>query len=150
MANELDGFKLLRRIGKHAADFPDIAIDATKAARALVARQLKAKATGLQALRKVHEATGGKTFVLLVDGMSDADVAALVAKFDPHHPELKTATPAWRRARLAALAGGDTEPAGEPSASSQPKPRPAIKQTSKKPPERLDSLAMAAVRKKSR
>lgn len=150
MTSELDGFKALRRIGKHAADFPDVAIDATRAARTLVAKQLKAKSTSLQALRKIHEAVGGKTFVLLVEGMSDADVAALVTRFDPHHLELRTATPAWRRARLAALASGEAEPANKPTVSSQTKPGTSIKQTPTKPPERLDSLAMAAVRKKSR
>ncbi len=147
MANELDGFKVLRRIGKHAAEFPDIAVDARKTARALVAKQLKAKSATLQTLCKIYEIVGGKTFIFIVEGMSDTDVAALVSKFDPHDHELKTANPAWRRARLAALASGKAEPAVKSSASPKTTLRTSAKTSAAKPPERLDSLAMAAVRK---
>jgi hypothetical protein len=147
MANELDGFKVLRRIGKHAAEFSDVAVDARKAARSLVAKQLKAKSTTLQTLCKIHEIVGGKAFIFLVEGLSDADVTALVSKFDPHHPELKAANPAWRRARLAALASGKVEPATTSPAPPKTTLRTSAKTSAAKPPERLDSLAMAAVRK---
>lgn len=144
MANELDGFKVLRRIGKHADNFPDIAVDARKAARALVVKQLKSRSAGLKALRAIYETVGGKAFALLIDAMSDADIAALAARFDPHHLELKSASPAWRRMHIAVLANGKASPAAKPATGSKPKP---IKQAAAKPSERLDSLAMAAVRK---
>jgi hypothetical protein len=147
MANELDGFAALRRIGKHADTFPDVIIDSRKAARMLVAKQLKPKSAGVETLRKVRKAIGGKTFRLIVDGMTDADVTALVAKFDPHHPELKTASPAWRRGHIAALADGEIEPVATQVVA--PKDKAPRQPMTAKPPERLDSLAMAAVRNTS-
>jgi hypothetical protein len=50
MAIDIDAFAVLRSIGAHQNTFPDITADATKAARALVVKQIKAKNTGLKSI----------------------------------------------------------------------------------------------------
>ena len=132
MAIDINGFAALRRIGKHEKAFPDIAVDARKAARALFAKQLKAKSTSLKGLRKIRRAVGGKNFSLLLDGMNDAEVAVLVARLDRHHPDRQTANPAWRRRHVNALAKADIEPIKNVAFDAAPRPIDKIKRTTKK------------------
>ena len=47
----LDGFEVLRRLGKHAEVFEVVRGDVDKQARALVVKCLKAKSIGFDALR---------------------------------------------------------------------------------------------------
>lgn len=110
MALDLDAFAVLRAIGAHAALFGDTKADAAKAARALIVKQIKAKNTDLAALRALRKALGDETFALVVDGLKDAELKTLVARFDKENPEVKTANPAWRRRHLLALVTGDVEP----------------------------------------
>jgi hypothetical protein len=113
-----------------------------------VVAQLK-KRPDLDAIRAVKKALGDTAFSLIVDGMKDAEVKTLIAKLDKHHPELKTATPEWRRGHLRSLAGGAAKPASKtvPPAKSPTKSKKAAK-PAKKPSTFLSSDAMAAVRKR--
>jgi hypothetical protein len=146
MALELDGIAVLGGVAKHPDAFPDIAIDARKAARALVVKQLKAKGTDLSRLRAICRALGGE-FPLLVDGLSDAEVKSLTAKFDKFHPDLATGPNHERRQHLMALADGSIEPALKPITPVKSKPPSTKKPAKDAPLERLSSKAAAAVRK---
>lgn len=147
MAIDLDAFEVLRRIGKHPRLFADVRAEAGKAARALVARQLKTKSSNLQVLRDVYEALGSSALGLLLDGMSDREVAALVARWDTDQPE--TATAAERRKRLVALADGSAKSAAAKPGKSKKPARPK-KRTASSPakPAPLASESMAAVRQR--
>ena len=148
MALDLDGAQVFRSIAERPRAFPDIVVDLNKAARTLVAKQLKAKSMNLALLRDVRGALGGEAFSHIVDGMSDAEVKSLLGKFDKNHPELKQATPDWRRRQLAALAAGSVEPSEKAKALPKARaPRKASKRSTEEP-ERLSSKAMAAVRKR--
>jgi hypothetical protein len=153
MAVELDGYAVLRRIGKKPEAFPALALDTKKAARALVLKQLKAKAADVARLRTVRTALKPEAFDLVVDGLSDAEAKVLVAKFDKHHPQIKMLDAPARRAHLRALADGSAEPTAKPKAVPKAKAakRPAAPPEPSKveePPKRLASLAMAAVRQR--
>lgn len=144
MALSIDGFAVLATIGREPALFSDIRSEAAKAAQALLAKQLKAKALTVAGLRRIEEALGGETFSLVVDGLSDADVKSLATRLDRHHPEMKDATAERRRRHVMALATG-TEPAEKPKKAAAAKKAPARK-PGKAPVERaISSKAMAAV-----
>lgn len=157
MALDLDAFAVLRAIGAHAALFGDAKADAAKAARALVVKQIKAKATGLAALRALRKALGEETFALVVDGLKDAELKTLVARVDKENAEAKTASPAWRRRHLVALVSGAAEPAvkapKEPKAPKAKKPATAKSgaksgKTAGKEPEFLYDESAGVLRKR--
>ncbi|KQT57149.1 hypothetical protein ASG52_03530 [Methylobacterium sp. Leaf456] len=107
MALDVDGYAVLQAMAAAPEAFPDIRAEIPKAARALVVRQLKARGLKAHALRNIRDVIGTEAFALIADGMTDAEVKAVVARLDPHHPTLKQATPGWLRRRLAALAAGE-------------------------------------------
>ncbi len=110
MALELDAFAVLRAIGAHGALFLDVKAAAAKAARELIVKQIKSKASGLSELRALHRALGEQTLDLIIDGMKDVEVKTMTARLDKQHPELKTSNATWRRRHLMALASGMIEP----------------------------------------
>lgn len=110
MALDLDGFVVWRTIGSQPDTFAHIKSDAAKSARTLIVKLLKAKTTDLAKVRAVAKALGREIFGLIADGMKDAEVKSLVARFDRYHPEQKTAHTTWRRKHLTALAFGEIEP----------------------------------------
>jgi hypothetical protein len=76
--------------------------------------------------------------------MKDAEVKALVTRFDKHNAEAKLATAEWRRRHLLDLVRGEIEPAGKPA-----KPAKAPRSTRKKNENAGPSQASAgAVRKR--
>ncbi len=107
MALDVDGYAVMQAMASAPEAFPDIRSEIPKTARALVVKQLKARALRVASLRLIREVLGSETFALIADGMSEAEVKGLVTRLDPHHPSLKTATPGWHRHRLTALAAGD-------------------------------------------
>jgi hypothetical protein len=106
MLLDVDGLALLRAIGQMPGAFPDIRDEASRIARALVIRQLKAKSFPLSGVRQVYDILGHATFTLVVDGLTEIEARALVARFDPRHPDGKTAPVHWLRRQIVALAGG--------------------------------------------
>ncbi len=107
MALDVDGYAVLQAMASAPEAFPDIRAEVPKAARSLVMRQLKARTLKVPALRLIRDVIGTEAFALIADGLTDAEVKAVVTRLDPHHPTLKEATPGWHRRRLAALAAGE-------------------------------------------
>lgn len=144
MSIALDGFKVLRRLGENAEAFTTIRADVDKAARALIVKSMKAKSTGLDALRAVHKALGDKQFALIVDGLKDAEVKSVLTKLDKHHPEIKTQTAQWRGRHLVALTSGEIDPAIPVAKAAKAKAAPKAKKTAggKPEPKRLQSDVM--------
>ena len=106
MALALDGFKVLRRIGKNADCFGHITADVNKAAHALLLKRIKAKsATPLKSLRDVADILGGGSFSLFVDGLTDTEVKSVLTRSDKHSPLIRYANAGERRIHLVALAG---------------------------------------------
>ena len=68
MALDIDGFAVMRSIAAHPSTFPGAATEVAKAARALVTKQIKTKASTLTSLRDVRKALGADTFNLILDG----------------------------------------------------------------------------------
>lgn len=125
MALDVDGYAVLQAMAAAPEAFPDIRAEIPKAARTLVVRQLKARGLKAHHLRMIRDVIGTEAFALIADGMTDAEVKAVVARLDPHHPTLKQATPGWLRRRLAALAAGEAPlRRGEPAPPETDAPAP--------------------------
>lgn len=148
MALDLDGFAALRSIAAHPRAFQDIPLEASKAARSLVLKQLKAKGSDAKTLHNVRKALGTEQFSLLLDGIAEKDVKSLLSKFDKHHPELKESNARWRLQHLRSLADGTLDPVAKPQPA--PKRRKATRKPKASEIERLSSKAMGAVRKRQR
>jgi hypothetical protein len=150
MALALDGFKVLRRIGKHADRFGDIAAEVNKAAHALLLKQVKARKTApLKSVRELADILGDGTFALFVDGMSDAEVTAILGKLDKNNPQLAERNPSERRNHLVALADGSAEPMRKPAKAKGRKTKKAAAEiAAAAEPPRLASAAMAAIRRR--
>lgn len=121
MALDLDAFAVLRAVGGHGALFKDVKIDATKAARALVVKQIKVQDTGLSELQALRRALGEETLGLVIDGMKDTEVKTMTSRLDKYHPELKASNASWRRKHLLTLASGAVDPSPKPVAVKKPK-----------------------------
>jgi hypothetical protein len=115
MSIALDGFEVFRQLGKHAEVFAPIRADVDKQARTLVVKCLKAKAVGLDAFREIRKALGKEQFELLIEGLKDTEAKSVLTRIDKHHPELKSASAAWRRQQLGALADGSSTPSAAPT-----------------------------------
>lgn len=137
----LDGFDVLRQIGKHPDAFALARADVDKQARALVTKCLKAKSIGYDGVREIHKAIGKEQFGLLVEGLKDAEVKSILTKLDKHRPELKNGTAAWRREHLTALADGSSDPSPPPV-----KAKKATAKKAKATPTRLHSEVMDVYR----
>lgn len=110
MALDVDGYAVLKALAATPDAFPDIRADVAKTGRTLVVKQLKAKTLPLPGLRRIRDILGPETFALIVDGLTDTEAKALVARLDKNHPDLKTAAAEWHRRRLGDLAA-DADPA---------------------------------------
>ena len=148
MALALDGFKVLRRIGKNADCFGHITADVNKAAHALLLKRIKAKSPApLKSLRDVTDILGGGSFSLFVDGLTDSEVKSVLTRSDKHSPLIKHANAGERRVHLVALAEGKIEPAQKAATTKSAKKNAARPPATTEPP-RLTSEAMAAVRRR--
>jgi hypothetical protein len=114
MSIALDGFEVLRRIGKHAELFAPVRGEVDKQSRALVVKYLKTKSVGLDALREVREALGQELFALVIDGLKDTDIKSILTRLDKHHPDVKAGTMSWRRQHLNSLLDGASIPQAAP------------------------------------
>ena len=115
----LDGFEVLRRLGKHADLFVVVRSDVDKQARALVVKCLKAKTVGPEAIHEIQKALGGEQFGLVIEGLKDAEVKTILTRLDKYHPDLKTGAGNWRRQHLNALADGSSTPTAPPAKSAK-------------------------------
>lgn len=110
MSIALDGFEVLRQVGKNAEVFAPIRADVDKQARALVVKCLKTKSVGLDAIRDIRKALGKEQFGLLLEGLKDAEVKSVLTRVDKYHPDMKAGTMGWRRQHLNALSDGSSTP----------------------------------------
>jgi hypothetical protein len=143
MALEIDGLAVLCAIAEAPEAFPAIRSDVTKAAHALVTKQLKAKTLDLAGLRAVREALGPQPLALIVDGLKDAEVKALVTRLDKHHPDLKDGPAVAHRRHLMAIAA-DLDPVAAPTAKPKPVKAPAKAPAKPKPAAKVADGARAA------
>jgi hypothetical protein len=134
MSIALDGFEVLRQVGKHPDIFAPVRADVDKQSRALVIKCLKAKSVGLDAFRDIRTALGEEQFGLLLDGLKDTEAKAILTRLDKHHPDVKSGTSMWRRQHLYALAEGSSEPHAPPV-----KAKKAAAKKTKAEPSRLTS-----------
>jgi|SRR6516165_10035900 hypothetical protein len=152
MPIDVNGLAILRAIVGAPEAFPDIAAEINKAARTLVVKQLKSKSANLERLRRIYGLIEGEAFVLILDGLTDAETKSLAAKLDKNHPDLKSASAAWRRQLIGELASGAAEPTAKPAKTTTKTPPKAAPKEKKQPSraskpkvERaLNSKAMAA------
>ena len=86
MALAINGYSVLKAIGKNAKSFPDIVAEVNKQANALVAKQLKK--SGLGNLLAIYSAIGGEDFGKLVDQLKGIHYP-LLKRLDKHNPDLK-------------------------------------------------------------
>ncbi|MET0867501.1 MAG: hypothetical protein ABWY35_05320 [Pseudorhodoplanes sp.] len=144
MALDLDAFETWRAIAKEPDLFAPIRSEAGGTVRKLLVKMLKSKAVDLRQATDMRKALGKETFALLVDGMKDAEVKALVARFDRQNTEAKSASTEWRRRHLIDLVRGEVEAVRKPDKT-------ARKATGKKAETAPPSHASAgAVRKTQR
>ena len=144
MPIDIDGRAVLRTVVESDL-FPDITPDLAKAARALVAKQLKAKKLTLGHLRGIHQALGSSAFLLIVEGLTESETKSLAGKVDKHHPEIKTGPTASNREHIVALAQGTAEPEPKPKKGDRtPKAEKAPATPKPKVQRALSSKAMAA------
>jgi len=134
MSIALDGFEVLRQLGKHADVFAPIRADVDKQARALVVKCMKDKSVSLDDLRDMCNALGKDQFGLVLEGLKDTEVKSVVTRLDKHHPDVKAGTTAWRRDHLNSLANGSSAPHSPPV-----KARKATAKKAKAEPARLSS-----------
>ena len=148
MALTIDGHAVLGRIAANPNAFADIRADVTKAAQALVLAQLKAKASGIETLRAVRRALSAEPFALVIEALKDAQVKALVTKFDQHNAEMKTATAQQRRRHLCVLADASVAPAQKQAPAKKPVKSKKTAKAEAMEPDRLSSEAMSARRER--
>lgn len=121
MAFDLDGLAALGAMAAHPGSFPGIEAEAAKVARGLLTKALKDKATTLERARAMAAALPGGTLAHVTDGMTDAELAALAARFDGHNPALKTAGRPEKAALVGALLAGGAQPAVKPAGGKAPR-----------------------------
>jgi hypothetical protein len=147
MALAIDGFKVLRKISENIDLFADVRLDAAKSAQSFVEKQLKAKSTDLQTLRRIRDGLGRENFDLVVDNMKDAPIKTLVSKLDKFHPELKKSDGPWRRRHFIALAASDAEPTAKPEPVKKAK-KPSGRSTKGAAPARLSNEVFDALKRR--
>jgi hypothetical protein len=146
MALDVDGFAVLRTIGSHREIFTAIKADIAKTARALVAKQIAHKDTGLKAVRDIRAAVGPDAFSLIMDGLSDAQIKSLTARLDRHAATAKAAD-GTARLHVLALADGSAQPAERPEGGSRTT-RTRKTPATPKPPGRIAYVSAGAKRAK--
>ncbi|GIK81161.1 MAG: hypothetical protein BroJett024_22660 [Alphaproteobacteria bacterium] len=113
MALDLDGFTVAKAIASNSSVFSGIRAEVSKATgafadklRSLLVKELKSKATNLNAFQDMRRALGVDSFNLVIEGLKDADLKSIIGKLDKHHPDQKSASAEWRRRHLRALLDG--------------------------------------------
>lgn len=111
MAFDLDGLAVLAGMAARPDAFAGVETEAAKIARTLLTKLLKDKATTLSALRAMASALPEGTLAHVTDGMTEVEVAGLLARLDRHSPDLKTADRQAKARLVASLIAGAAEPA---------------------------------------
>jgi hypothetical protein len=113
MPIDIDGPAVLRAISENPTAFPDLAADLNAVARKLVVKQLKAKGTTLELVRRIYSAIGSGAFPLILDDLGNSGGASFAKKLDKDNSNLPTAEPECRK-HIVLLASGAVPPAVKP------------------------------------
>jgi hypothetical protein len=143
----LGGYELLSIIGGHRDIFAEQQAAVDKAATAILLSRIKSKIFKLDQSRQLLEAIGPEFFALALDILSDADLAKLLKKLDPHYSPPTPTDSTRLRHHAIALAGGQAQPAPKPPKPSKKSAAP--KTTAKKGPEWPSSVSAKPVRRAS-
>lgn len=127
MAIDIDGFVVLGAIARRPDCFPAVKAEVAKTAKGFVVKQLKDKALTLEQLKAIGEAVDLDAFDLIVDGMSDAEIKAVLAKVDKLNDEAKGAAPQAQRKQISDLVRGRIVPAARAEKPKLEKPAKAVK-----------------------
>lgn len=114
MPIDIDGYDVLGAISRQRQAFPAIRDEASKAARSLVVKQLKAATLTLEILKVITSAIGFDSLELILDMMPDSEIKSLLGKMDKFNTEAKTSTPRMQRKQILDLAKGQASPISEP------------------------------------
>ena len=114
MAIDLDGFAVLRALVKQPTAFPDISKEASRAAHALVSKQLTIKSANIGTVRQVYRAIGELHSDWCWMSLRTSKLKTLSNKIDKHNAELKAASSSYRRRHLNELAAGSVDPVSVP------------------------------------
>jgi hypothetical protein len=125
--------------------FPTADGDATKLARTLMVKAIKAGAAKPATVRAIRDAIGAEAFAHVVDGLTVAEAKAIVGKLDKHNAAAKAADATTQRRRLVEIAAG-AEPEAAPA---KPAKAPRAPKVAKPKAERgFSSKAALATRQK--
>ena len=127
MALDIDGAAVLSEATRASDLFPSARADASKLAKTLVTKAIKAAAAKPDAMRRIHGAVGQDAFAIVLDSLSGPALKGLLGKLDKHNDGIKTADPAAQRRRVVEIAEG-----AEPSAL-LPKTKPVRAMKTEKP-----------------
>jgi hypothetical protein len=117
MALAIDGYWVLKTIGKNAKIFPDIRFDVNKQASLLIGKQVKK--SDVENLRAIYDALGSDNFSKVVDQLNG--IGPILKRMDKHNPDLKGMLAQHQRKLLSALACGDVQPKEKPAKAKSPK-----------------------------
>jgi hypothetical protein len=117
----LDGYELFALIGKHPDVFSEQRTAIDNAATSILSGRVKLKGFNLNEARRLRDAIGAEYFALLLDIMSDADLAKIVKKLDPHFVAAASADSIYIRHRIVGLASNQMELATKPEKSPKEK-----------------------------
>lgn len=120
MAADLDGFAILRGIGDEPERFGPIRGAIQAAARALLLEAIRASAPSLSGLRDVLATIGEPDLRLLLDGLAQGELRALVKRLDRHKPDTGKAAEDSLRNHLCELARG-RDPHASPTPQAPPR-----------------------------
>jgi hypothetical protein len=119
MSTNINGFQVLGAIAKNADVFEGISADATKAAKTLILKLMKAKSTNLARLREICSALGFASFGLIADELTGTHITTLLTRLDRYRASNDTETVLQRRQHFYALANSTVEPAPKPASANK-------------------------------
>jgi hypothetical protein len=155
MALDLDAFSITRTISSNSRIFASIKAELVKAEgafvaklRSLLTKEVKSKASSLSDLLEIRKCLGAQTFDLLISGMKDAEIKAIIGKLDKHHPDQKSASAEWRRRHLRSLVEGSIQPSLPQPKKKSPGRSAKATQRKKSDMDYLEDESAGAVRKR--
>jgi hypothetical protein len=131
MAIDIDGFKILSAIAARPDVYTAVRIEAGKAARALVVKQLKDKGLTVALLSEISSSIGEMSFHMILEQLSDAETKSLLTKVDKHNADMKVGSPDARRKHIVRLATKAVNPSHAPAKAIKEKKTPKEPKTAK-------------------
>jgi len=105
----LDGYAILKSVAGHAELFSNVRDAVDKAALSILETQFQAKTFDLDRLKRACRALGEETIALVLEHLPDNVPETLIERIDPPHPRNAGNRGHFARARVVALATGETK-----------------------------------------